>query len=300
VKYSKWIFLFSSGIMCGRYYIDLIMKRDVAELTGWSDEPLSGNPFEISLPGEGGTRETGGMGNPIVDIESPTGIGSPAADVREFPAGAGRYPAGMDIVPSMKALVVLGWQNRLAPAVMTWGFPAKEGRRLLINARAETALEKGTFADSIRRRRCVVPARWFYEWDRDHNKATFALEGRSTIYLAGFYDFYGPAGSGGLNNSGSSGGANNSGSSCGANNPGSSGGMDSYGMAGRYVILTTAANESMIHTHDRMPLMIPRDGIRDWIFDDSAVPDFLHADQPQLTKRQDYEQLKFDAFLQYL
>lgn len=61
----------------------------------------------------------------------------------------------------------------------------------------------------------------------------------------------------------------------------------------RFVILTTAANESMIRTHDRMPLTIPKDGIRDWIFDDSAVKDFLNALQPQFAGATDYEQLRF-------
>lgn len=52
---------------------------------------------------------------------------------------------------------------------MRWGFwPAwvKDPRKftLLINARAETVKEKPAFKNAIRRRRCLVPANGYYEW----------------------------------------------------------------------------------------------------------------------------------------
>ena len=52
---------------------------------------------------------------------------------------------------------------------MRWGFiPAwvKDPRKfaLLINARAETVLEKPAFRNAIRRRRCLIPADGYYEW----------------------------------------------------------------------------------------------------------------------------------------
>ena len=52
---------------------------------------------------------------------------------------------------------------------MRWGFwPAwmKDPRKftLLINARAETVKEKPAFKNAIRRRRCLIPADGYYEW----------------------------------------------------------------------------------------------------------------------------------------
>ena len=45
---------------------------------------------------------------------------------------------------------------------MKWGFT---GRSLLINARSETAGSKPTFKESWERRRCIVPASWYFEWE---------------------------------------------------------------------------------------------------------------------------------------
>jgi putative SOS response-associated peptidase YedK len=56
-------------------------------------------------------------------------------------------------------------------ALMRWGLiPSwvKDPRKfsLLINARAETVLDKPAFRNAIKRRRCLVPADGYYEWQR--------------------------------------------------------------------------------------------------------------------------------------
>ena len=71
---------------------------------------------------------------------------------------------------------------------MHWGFPQYQKKGLLINARAETALERKTFRESVLHRRCVIPARHFYEWDFDKNKVTFFREDRPVLFMAGFYN----------------------------------------------------------------------------------------------------------------
>jgi putative SOS response-associated peptidase YedK len=57
-------------------------------------------------------------------------------------------------------------------ALVRWGFVASWVKEIvpgkpLINARSETVLEKPTFRNAIRRRRCLVPADGFYEWEGD-------------------------------------------------------------------------------------------------------------------------------------
>lgn len=41
-----------------------------------------------------------------------------------------------------------------------------DGRGILINARAETAMERHTFKESVLHRRCVIPAKGFWEWNK--------------------------------------------------------------------------------------------------------------------------------------
>jgi putative SOS response-associated peptidase YedK len=83
---------------------------------------------------------------------------------------AGRY----NVAPTdpVRILVETDGARRLVTA--DWGFRPfwrhAEGRRTpgWINARAETALESPAFGPALRRRRCLVPADAFYEWDRSH------------------------------------------------------------------------------------------------------------------------------------
>lgn len=59
------------------------------------------------------------------------------------------------------------------------------------------------------------------------------------------------------------------------------------------MILTTKANESMILVHDRMPLILERGEIEDWIQRDERLLDFLGKTPIELVKKQDYEQQSF-------
>ena len=137
--------------------------------------------------------------------------------------------------------------------ISNMAFGIKE-KSLVINARAESAMDKPMFADSFAHRRCVMPAGAFYEWDRDKNRVTFYNKDKEPIYLAGVYTL--------------------------------SDNKDSF------VVLTTAANESMSRVHDRMPLMIPAEPVRDWLYDDGVAKQMLLAKMPQLCSEQEYEQMK--------
>ena len=167
-----------------------------------------------------------------------------------------------DISPSQAAVTIhsadrgAGAQKSVIGASeMVWGFsnPVKKG--LIINARAETAREKRTFADSIATRRCIIPASGFYEWDQYKAKFRFTSPDGGLLLLAGFY-------------------------------------REEQGVP-RFTILTTEANESMIKVHDRMPVMVSRDEIRPWIEDDERLPDFLSREQAPLVCEQDSGQISF-------
>ena len=57
------------------------------------------------------------------------------------------------------------------------------------------------------------------------------------------------------------------------------------------MILTTAANESMKPVHDRMPLLLERDEIEKWLFEDSQTESLLHKNPALLERRADFEQI---------
>ena len=80
------------------------------------------------------------------------------------------YAPAYNIAPTQNVLTVVGGESRRG-RYMRWGllpFWAKDvsiGSRM-INARAETVAEKPSFRNALRRRRCLVLADGFYEWQR--------------------------------------------------------------------------------------------------------------------------------------
>ncbi len=171
--------------------------------------------------------------------------------IQEIDEGMSMERTG-DIYPTQAARVLYARGDRLHGGEMKWGLTGRD-RKLLINARAETAMDRPTFSDSVRQRRCVIPARHFYEWNREKQKVTFCRQQKETMFLAGFYREQedGP----------------------------------------HFIILTTAANDSMRPVHERMPLILEEEEIRSWIWDDSRVCSFLNKSSPLLERRQDYEQM---------
>lgn len=192
--------------MCGRYYVDDDMAREIEKVVREVDEKLK--------------RERRG-----------------------------------DICPSQSAAVITGRKPHLLAEEMTWGFPQYQKSGLLINARAETVLERKMFRDSVLHRRCIIPAKQFYEWDSDKNKAAFLRENQPILYMAGFYNCF----------------------------------LDED----RFVIITTQANESVSPVHHRMPLILDGNELEDWVYDDTFLEFALHKIPPQLYRRQEYEQQSF-------
>ena len=158
-----------------------------------------------------------------------------------------------DVHPQEQACVLYGQGRLLRAGRMRWGFPSVRSDQLLINARAESALQKPMFSESVLKRRCVIPAAGFDEWDHDRNKVRFIREGEPCLFLAGFYNL--------------------------------------FDAEQRCIILTTQANESMQPVHDRMPLILPEDRIRRWIADPGYAIGCLEGGSMQLSAVRSYEQL---------
>ena len=159
-----------------------------------------------------------------------------------------------DVFPSQNAIILKGEGNHLAAEQMRWGFPGFEKGKLLINARAETALERPTFRESVQDRRCIIPARGFYEWNKSKEKFTFERKETPVLFMAGCYNRY-------------------------------------EGQE-RFVILTTEANSSVAPVHNRMPLILEPEELKDWVLDDQATESLLHKTPVLLEQRAEYEQMR--------
>ena len=47
------------------------------------------------------------------------------------------------------------------------------------------------FRESVEKRRIVIPASWFYEWNQNKEKNIFYRKDQPTLFMAGFYNVYG-------------------------------------------------------------------------------------------------------------
>lgn len=138
-------------------------------------------------------------------------------------------------------------------SLQKWGLPGFDGKQVIFNARSESALEKKMFREGVEHRRIVVPATWFYEWNRNKEKNIFYRKEQPILFMAGIYNRYQ--------------------------------GED------RFVILTTEANASMSPVHNRMPLILEPEEIADWIFEKEKTEQLLHKVPCLLERRTEFEQL---------
>ena len=157
-----------------------------------------------------------------------------------------------DIRPSQRAAVIRGENKHLMADCMAWGFPRFDGKGLLINARAESAMERKTFRNSVQHRRCIIPAKSFYEWDKSKEKFSFERYDSPVLFMAGCYNQYDQD---------------------------------------RFVILTTDANPSVSPVHDRMPLILEPDELESWVLDDGATEFILHKTPVMLKSSTEYKQM---------
>ncbi len=79
------------------------------------------------------------------------------------------FPPRFNIAPTQPIPVVIIENGNRHFRLMRWGLLpgwVKDPRKfaLLINARAETVKEKPAFKNAIKRRRCLIPADGYYEW----------------------------------------------------------------------------------------------------------------------------------------
>ena len=161
------------------------------------------------------------------------------------------HPTRKDIRPTDFAPVIGQSEYGLELSMCRWGYPMSKEKNLIINARVETVMDKPSFQNGILYHRLLIPADGFYEWNSQKEKSTFSRSDSSVLYMTGFCDW--------------------------------------FKNERRFVILTTAANDSIKKTHDRMPLILEREQIADW-FDNSKMSALLYQTPALLNRQTEYEQ----------
>jgi putative SOS response-associated peptidase YedK len=98
-------------------------------------------------------------------------ITSPPAAIRQFFGYAEQpnFPPRYNVSPTQPLPVIILESGARHFRLMRWGLVpswVKDPRKmtLLINARSETVSEKPAFKNAMRRRRCLIPADGYYEW----------------------------------------------------------------------------------------------------------------------------------------
>jgi putative SOS response-associated peptidase YedK len=178
-------------------------------------------------------------------LHSPAGIISDEFGLEHTPECEARF----NVAPGQQLLVVLSGTAAPLTDLFRWGlvpFWAKDpaiGQRM-INARAETVAEKPSFRQAFQRRRCLIPADGFYEWqvaneNIEGGKQPWYIHGREPGLLgfAGLWDTW-------------------------------EGGAD--GVLHTCTIITTSANEFMRPLHARMPVIVSPATYQNWLAPDTS------------------------------
>lgn len=145
-----------------------------------------------------------------------------------------------EIFPSNN-VITLGANRKkeVVPGVTRWGFTGFRKGQLFINARSESVEEKKTFSRAFRESRCIFPMNGFYEWNADKEKFLFTGDS-SVMYVAGFYRM--------------------------------------HENVAESIIMTTEPNKAVSPIHDRMPLIIDKSDIDNWVLDLDFARDYLKRD----------------------
>ncbi len=169
----------------------------------------------------------------------------------DLPLIASLLEPRFNIAPT-QSILVLRKQPTGGPreiALLKWGLVPSWAKdpgigNKLINARSETAAEKPSFRDAFRKRRCLIPATGFYEWQRRNGgKQPFhiRMKGGGPFAMAGLWEHW-EKGDEPLE-------------TC--------------------TILTTSPNELMKPLHDRMPVILPPDRFATWLGETPSTSDDL-------------------------
>lgn len=162
-----------------------------------------------------------------------------------------RITPRFNIAPTQTVPVIFNQSPRQL-SLARWGllpFWAKDEKigASLINARSETVATKPAFRSAFKKRRCLIPADGFYEWQKTPGGKLphrFTLKDGDLFSFAGLWEEWTP--------------------------PGSTEPLRTCS------IITTQANELVAPVHDRMPVILPKEQESTWLASETT-PEALSA-----------------------
>lgn len=110
----------------------------------------------------------------------------------------GDYTPRYNIAPSQNILTIINNGEKRVGGFTKWGLVpswsdnVKIGYKML-NARAETIVEKPSFKNSFKRMRCVIPTSGFYEWkkiEKEKQPYLFKMVDDRPFVFLGLYDIW--------------------------------------------------------------------------------------------------------------
>jgi putative SOS response-associated peptidase YedK len=150
------------------------------------------------------------------------------------------FPPRYNIAPTQPIAIVRLLDGKRHFALVRWGLLPSwvkdpKSFTLLINARGESAAEKPAFRAAMKRRRCLIPADGFYEWQAaGDRKRPFYVHAKSgaPLAFAGLWETWtGPNGE----------------------------------ELETGTIVTTRANRTLATIHERMPVIVPPEAFDLWL-----------------------------------
>ena len=152
-----------------------------------------------------------------------------------------------EIFPSNVVPILTGGTSGIKAMPAIWGFSLAAKGKLIINARSETAEEKPLFRGSFLGKRCALPATSFFEWSSDKKKYEFFPPDEEVMYIGGIYRLERHINSA--------------------------------------VILTRAAGGAVATVHDRMPVLLSKNQLEDWLSDLGKARAIIADDSYELRRR---------------
>lgn len=155
------------------------------------------------------------------------------------------YSQRFNIAPSQHIPAVIRADHTNRMGTLKWGlipFWAKDASiaSKLINARSETADQKASFKHALKKRRCLILADGFYEWNRMENRKVpmrIQVNKGEPFAMAGLWEKW----------------------------------NDGHQTHYTCTILTTQANELIKDIHNRMPVILTKETEQIWL--DSSLED---------------------------